>query len=54
MVMRTCTARPDAKQMAIRTKYSNKKFGKIAVVAQNKIQYFENMKEEVATDAEDN
>lgn len=50
MVMRTCTARPDAKQMAIRTKYSNKKFGKIALVAQNKIQFFESMKDEVATD----
>ena len=51
--MRTCTARPDAKQMAIRTKYSNKKFGKIALVAQNKIEFFESMKDEVATDVDE-
>lgn len=44
MVVRTCEARPDAKLMAIRQKYSNKKFGKIALVAQSKISLFNEMK----------
>ncbi len=36
--------RPDAKLMAVRQKYSNKKFGKIALVAQSKISLFNQMK----------
>jgi hypothetical protein len=36
--------RPDAKLMAIRQKYSNKKFGKIALVAQSKISLLNEMK----------
>jgi len=44
VVVRTCEARPDAKLMAIRQKYTNKKFGRIAVLAQNKVSLFHQMK----------
>lgn len=43
MIKKTCEARPDAKLMAIRQKYSNKKFAKIALIAQQKLDLFNQM-----------
>lgn len=43
-VMNNFIFRSDAKLMAIRQKYTNKKFGRIAVVAQSKVALFNQMK----------
>jgi hypothetical protein len=45
MIQKTCAAGHDAKLMAIRTKYANKKFGKISMVAQHKVDYFAKMQQ---------
>jgi hypothetical protein len=47
IIQKTCAARSDAKLMAIRHKYANKKFGKISMVAQHKVELFAKMQQEL-------
>ena len=48
MIQKTSNAPDDAKLMAVRKKYSNKKFGMVSVRAQKKVNVFAAMLDELA------
>ena len=50
MIQKTSNAPDDAKLMAVRKKYSNKKFGMVSVRAQKKVNVFAAMLDELAVE----